>query len=116
MGIQKKTTSKKIPLRISTNALRHLDEIMGYIAFIRQQPLTAIKIGDAFFEAFNNIAGNPFAFRECEELSTKTKMYRRAACHSWSIVFKIMPAEIIILGIIHHSRKPGAYRTLGKIK
>ena len=116
MGRQKKTTLKNPPLRISGNALRHLDEITGYIAFIHHQPLNAVKVGDAFFKTFDKIAANPFAFRECEELATKTKIYRRAVCHSWSIIFKIMADEIVILGIIHQSRRPAVFSTLRKIK
>ena len=112
MGTKEKTTSKNIPLRISAAAIRHIDEITGYIAFIRHQPYNAIKVGDAFFETFDKIAANPFVFRECEEMATKTKMYRRAVCHSWSVIFKLLPTEIIILGIIHHSRRPVAYKAL----
>lgn len=116
MGQQKKTIAKNLPLRISQAALQHINEITGYIAFINHQTLNAVKVGDALFETFDRIAVNPFAFRECEELATKKKMYRRAVCYSWSIVFKITSVEIIILGIIHQSRRPAAFKTLRKIK
>jgi plasmid stabilization system protein ParE len=82
MGQQKKTTSKTYQIRLSTNALQNIDEITGYIAFINHQPLNAIKIGDAIFKVIDRILINPFSFKECEELPTKTKMYRRAVCLS----------------------------------
>ena len=31
--------------------MQSIDEITGYIAFINQQPLNAIKVGDALFAA-----------------------------------------------------------------
>ena len=70
MGRQKKTTTETYPLRISINALQNIDEITGYIAFINHQPLNAIKVGDALFKSFDKIASYPFAFKECEELSS----------------------------------------------
>jgi plasmid stabilization system protein ParE len=115
MGRQKKATSETIQIRISTNALRNIDEITGYIAFINHEPVSAISVGDAIFRVIDRIAQNPYAFRECTELSTKSKMYRRAVCLSWIIIYKITSAEIIILGIIHGSRKPSAVRTLRKM-
>ena len=82
MGRQAKTTPKTYQIRVSVNALQNIEEITGYIAFINQQPLNAIKVGDAFFEVIDRIAANPLAFRECEELPTRTKIYRRAVCYS----------------------------------
>jgi plasmid stabilization system protein ParE len=76
-------------LRISENALRNLDEITGYIAFIRHQPLNALSIGAKFFETIERIKKNPFAFREREEIPTSTKIYRKAVSSSWLIIFKI---------------------------
>ncbi len=116
MGRQKKTTPKTYTVRLSLNALQNIDEISGYIAFINQQPLNAIKTGDAIFDTIDKIAINPFVFKECEEIPTKTKMYRRAVCFSWSIIFRIKISEVIILGIIHQSRRPSKIITLRKIK
>ncbi len=115
MGRQKKTIAKTYTLRISNTALQHIDEITGYIAFINHQPLNAIKVGDALFGTFDKIAVNPLSFKECEELPTKSKIYRRAVCHSWSVIFKITGPEILIIGIIHHSRRPAAYKKLRKV-
>ena len=116
MGSSKKKTPAKYQLRLSANALQNIDEITGYIAFINHQPSNAIKVGDAIFKTFDRIALNPFSFKECEEISTKTKIYRRAVCFSWLIIYKITPVEIIILGIIHKSRKPARLKVLRKIK
>lgn len=65
MGEQKKTTAKTYAVKVSLNALQNIDEITGYIAFINQQPLNAIKVGDALFATIDRIAANPFLFRQC---------------------------------------------------
>jgi plasmid stabilization system protein ParE len=116
MGAQKKATPKAYEIRISANALQNLDEITGYIAFINLQPLNAIKVGDAIFTTIDKIAANPYAFKECEEIPTKTKMYRRASCLSWTIIYKISGIEIVILGIIHKARRPSRVKALRKVK
>lgn len=116
MGRKKKTTPTNFQVRLSQNAVLNIDEITGYIAFINHQPSNAIKVGDAIFATIDKIAANPFSYRECEELPTKTKMYRRAVCLSWSVIYKITETEIIILGIIHHSRKPAVFKSLRKVK
>jgi plasmid stabilization system protein ParE len=116
MGGQKKATSKAYQVRLSLNAIQNIDEITGYLAFINHQPLSAINVGNAFFETIDRIGTNPLAFRECQEIPSKTKMYRRTVCLSWIIVFKITDDEIIILGIIHTSRKPARLKIFKKIK
>ena len=116
MGRQKKKAATAYEVRISNNALQNIDEITGYIAFVNQQPLNAIKVGDALYKVIDRIARNPFAFRECEELATKTKMYRRALCHSWRIIYRIKNNTILVLGIIHSSRRPSIIRPLRRIK
>ena len=116
MGAKKETTPKTYQVRVSLNALQNIDEITGYIAFINQQPLNAIKIGDSIFKTIDRIAKNPFAFKQCEEIPTKTKMYRRALCLSWSIIYRIKNTGIVILGIIHQSRRPALKAKLRKIK
>jgi len=95
MGGKKKTTPKTYKVRIS---------------------LTAAKVGDSVFKTIDRIANNPFAFRECEEIRTKTKMYRRAVCLSWFIIYRVKTNEITILGIIHQSRRPSGRGKLRKIK
>jgi plasmid stabilization system protein ParE len=116
MGKQTKEIDKTYTVRLSFPAQQNIDEITGYIAFINQQPLNAIKVGDAFFTSIDKIALNPFAFKECAQLPTKTKMYRQASCYSWYIIYKITATEIVILGIIHQSRKPTRLKALRKVK
>jgi hypothetical protein len=49
MGEEKKTITKVYQVSVSLNALQNIDEITGYIAFINQQPIYAIKVGDELF-------------------------------------------------------------------
>jgi plasmid stabilization system protein ParE len=101
---------------VTINALKNFDEITGYIGIIRHQPLNAIKVGDKIMAAIDRIAANPTAFRECEVLPTRSKIYRRAVCLSWQIIYKIGDVEIVILGILHTSRKPTSVKKLRKVK
>jgi len=116
MGHSEEKASEAYSLRISDNALRNIDDITGYIAYIKHQPLTAIRLGDKIFQTIDRIELNPLAFRECWEIPTKTKIYRQAVCMSWLIIFKVKASQIVILGIIHSSRKPSMIRSLRKIK
>ena len=113
---KEKPTRKAYQIRLSENALQNIDEITGYIAFINHQPLNAIKVGDAVFNALDRIQSNPFAFIECPFIPTKTKIYRQAICLSWYIVYKVIDTQITILGIIHTSRKPSKIKVLRKVK
>ena len=116
MGKQKKATPETYQVRIADNALRNIDEITGYISFINLEPHNAIKVGDEIISTIKRIGQHPYAFRECDELATKAKMYRRAICLSWLIVYKIFDSEVIILGVIHSFRKPSGIKALRKIK
>jgi plasmid stabilization system protein ParE len=116
MGRQKKTAATAYEVKISANALQNIDEITGYIAFVNRQPLNAVKVGDAIYKVIDRIARNPFAFRECEELQTETKMYRRAICYSWQIIFRIKNNRALILGILHHSRRPSVIKPLRRVR
>ena len=112
MGGKKETASKSYEIRISENVLKNINEITGFIAFINLQPLNAIKVVDSFFKKFESIAKNPFAFKACEAIPTKSKMYRQAVCLSWLIIYKVVKTTITILGIIHSSRKPARIKAL----
>jgi plasmid stabilization system protein ParE len=116
MGKQAKPVTATYKVTLSNNALQNIDDITHYIAFVKLQPLNAIKVGDALFAAVDLIAVNPRAFKECELLPTKTKIYRQAVCLSWLIIYKIRGFEITVLGIIHGSRKPSKLRALRKVK
>jgi plasmid stabilization system protein ParE len=116
MAEKKKPSHQAYEVRISTNALLNIDEITGFIAFIKKQPYNAIKVGDTLFEMIETIGRNPLAYKECKEIPTKSKMYRSAYCLSWHIVFRIKENIVLILGIIHHSRRPSKIRKLRIIK
>jgi plasmid stabilization system protein ParE len=115
MGRTKEEAPKTYSLRVTEHAIQNIDNITGYIAYIRHEPLTAIRIGDEIFKTIDRIERNPLAFRECEEIPTKNKIYRKAVCLSWLIIYKIKPVEIVILGIIHGHRRPSRIRRLRKI-
>ncbi|MCX6230753.1 MAG: type II toxin-antitoxin system RelE/ParE family toxin [Bacteroidetes bacterium] len=106
MGTKKETIAKSYKVEISATAIRNIEEITGFIAFINHQPMNAIKVGDAIFKTIDKIALNPYVFRECLEIPTKNHIYRKAVCLSWIIIYKIKGEVIHILGIIHASRKP----------
>ena len=103
-------------MRVTENALRDLDNITGYIAYIKHQPLNAISVGDEILKTLDRIEKNPSAFRECEEMQTLNKIYRKAVCLNWLIIYKIKPAEIVILGIIHAHRRKSSIKNIRKIK
>lgn len=77
MDKQTQPAARAYQVRLSENAIQNIDEITGYIAFINHQPLNAIKVGDAFFEAIDKIGQNPCIYSECGLIPTKSKMYRQ---------------------------------------
>jgi plasmid stabilization system protein ParE len=116
MGKKTRTVETTYQVVISPNAITNINEITGYIAFINQQPLNAIKVGDAIFQAIDKIGERPYIFKECELIPTKNKIYRQARCLSWYIIYKIRNNQIKILGVIHSSRKPSKIKLLRKVK
>ncbi len=116
MGRKKAAIEKAYQIRLSENAVRNIDEIIDYIALIKHQPLNAIKVGDAIYGAIQEIEINPYIYKECSFIPTKSRIYRQKTCLSWYIIYKIAPPEIIVLGIIHTSRKPSKRKLLRKVK
>ncbi len=116
MDNTKEKASKNYSLRITENALQNIDDITGYIAYIKHQPLNAIRVGDKIFETISRIERNPLAFRECEVIPTKTKIYRKAVCMSWNIIYKVKASEVVVLGIIHGSRRPSKVKRFKNVK
>lgn len=112
----KEEAPKAYSLRVTENALQNLDSITGYIAYIKHEPLNAIRVGDEILKTIDRIEKNPSAFRECEEIPTINKIYRKAICLSWLIIYKIKPSEIVILGIIHGHRSQLRIKRLRKVK
>src|SRR5689334_22526465 len=112
MGKKEKAATQSRQIRILDSAYQDIENATNYIADINQQPLNAAKVADAIFDAIDKIALNPLAYKECEYLPSKTKMYRQAVCLSWLIIYKITNTEILILGVIHGARKPSTIRKL----
>jgi plasmid stabilization system protein ParE len=116
MGRTKEEAPKNYSLRVTEHALQNLDNITGYIAYLKHEPLNAIRAGDEILKTFDRIEKIPFALRECEEIPTINKIYRKAVCLSWLIIYKIKPPEIVILGIIHGHRRVSRIKSLRKVK
>lgn len=116
MGKEKKDTPETHKIRVLKAAFQDIDEITDFISIDNQQALNAIKVTETIWETINKIKHNPFAFKECELIPTKTKMYRQVVCLSWLIVYKITSTEIIILGVIHVARNPSKIKALRKVK
>lgn len=116
MGNTKEKNPKTYSLRLTENALQNIDDITGYIAYIKHQPLNAIRVGDNIFKTIDRIEQNPLAFWECKEIPTKTKVYRKAVCMSWNIIFKVKTSEIVVLGVVHGSRSSSKIKNLKKVK
>lgn len=55
MGGAKKQAPETYSLRVTKNALQNINDITGYIAFIKHKPLTAIRVGDKIFKTINRI-------------------------------------------------------------
>lgn len=116
MGTPKKRTSKTREIRVSNFAHQNIEDIIKYIAYTKQQPLSALKVNEAIENTITKISENPFAYKECEQLQTKFKIYRQTVCLSWLIIYKISTNEILILSIIHGARNPSQIKALRKVK
>ena len=89
MGREKAEDSKQYTLEISEKYFQNLEEIVDYIAFEKHQPLNAVKIGNGINKTMTKIIDNPLIYSECENLPTKTKIYREATYKTWLIIFKL---------------------------
>jgi plasmid stabilization system protein ParE len=116
MGRSEEDIKKAYALRITENAFQNINEITGYIAFVNHEPLNAIRVGDELFKTIDKIHINPTIFPECQEIPTINKIYRKAICIAWLIIFKIRPFEIVILGIIHQHRRPSSIKGIRKVQ
>ena len=112
MGTEKKTNPETYTLIVKDKFYQNFDQIVEYIAFIQKQPLNAIKVGDGIFETMAKIIENPMIYSECENIPTKTKMYREARYKTWLIVFKVKLYQIIILGVLSAKQKPNTFKKL----
>ena len=114
MAKKEKTTPQTRQVKVLAAAYQDIEQITDYIAVANQQPRNAVHVGESIWETIDKISDNPLAFKECSQLSTKTKMYRQAICLSWLVIYKVTSTEILILAIIHGARKPSKIRSLVK--
>lgn len=112
MGRKEVKDSKQYTLNITNNYFYNLQEIVDYILFEKHQPLNAIKIGNGINKAMSKIIENPLLYSECENLPTKSKIYREATYKTWLIIFKIKNYTITILGVLSGKRKTSSFRKL----
>jgi plasmid stabilization system protein ParE len=103
---------KNYSVNISRNAQEHLVDIEIFIAFKKEQPWNAIKVIDDFYKTFEAIKKNPWVFVKCKILPHKNNIYRQAKCHKWTIIFKIIDNNILILAIIHGANQSTSYNDL----
>jgi plasmid stabilization system protein ParE len=114
MGKQKTTGSKTYTLIIKNRYYDNLEQIVDYIAFIQKQPLNAIKVGDGISKAMLKIINNPLIYAECENIPTKTKIYREAGYKSWLIIFKVKASQVTILAVLSGKQKPTFFKKIIK--
>ena len=104
-------------LRITDNAIDNLEEILFYLEFIKYSPDSAKRAKTKIIQKIKkNILIHPHSYRECEEIITKTKIYRKALCSPYWIIYKIKPFEIVILGFIHTSQSSSKTKALRRVK
>lgn len=110
MGKEKSGNSSSYALIISHKYYEDLEQIVDYIEFVKFHPLNAIKVGDGIPKTMNKIILNPTIDSECENIPTKSKIYREAVYKTWQIVFKLKGNTITILGVLSGKRKPSRFR------
>ena len=116
MAKKEKTTAQVRKIVLHDQAYKDIDNIIDFIAQDNQQPLNAIKVGERIFATIERIENSPFVFKECEQLVTKSKMYRQASCLSWLIIYKITSTQIVVLAVMHSARNPSKIKKLRKFK
>jgi plasmid stabilization system protein ParE len=112
MGKEKIGYSKPYTLIISQKYYDDLEQIVDYIEFVKLQPFNAIKVGNGIQDTMNKIILNPTIYAECENIPTKSKIYREAGYKSWLIVFKLKGDAVTILGVLSGKRKPSSFRKI----
>ena len=112
MGTEKKTHPEPYTLIVKDKFYQNLDQIVEYIAFVQKQPLNALKVGDGISETMAKIIENPLIYSECENIPTKTKIYREARYKTWLVVFKVKALQVTILGVLSAKQKPTTFRKL----
>lgn len=112
MEKQRKGNSESYKLIIQPFYFESLEKIVDYIANVKNEPLNAIKVGRGINKAMKKIVHNPTSYSECENLPTKSKIYREARFKSWLIIFKIQNFEVTILGVLNGRQKLSTFKKL----
>lgn len=97
-------------LVISDKYYSDLEKIVDYIEFVNHQPINAVKVARGINETMDKIILNPTIYAECENIPTKTKIYREAVYKTWQIVFKLKGKNITILGVLSGKIKPSRFK------
>jgi plasmid stabilization system protein ParE len=112
MGIRNSEDQETYSLIVNDKYFTDLKEILDYIAIKQMQPLNAIKVSIGINSAMNKIILNPTIYAECENIPTKSKIYREAVYKTWQIIFKLKGNQITILGVLSGKRKPSSFRKI----
>jgi plasmid stabilization system protein ParE len=113
MGIRNSESQEAYTLIVNDKYFKYFKDLKGildYIAIKQKQPLNAIKVSIGINTAMNKIILNPTIYSECENIPTKTKIYREANYKSWLIVFKLKGDVVTILGVLSGKRKTSTFR------
>jgi plasmid stabilization system protein ParE len=97
-------------LVISNKYYSDLDKIVDFIEFVKLQPLNAVKVAKGINATMNQIILNPTIYSECENIPTKSKIYREAVYKTWQIVFKLKGNNVTILGVLSGKIKPSRFK------
>jgi len=85
-------------------AQQHLKEIYDYIG--AGSPKNALAVSQKIVVLSKSLSRLPFRFEECEQLKTKTGIYRKATCLSYKIIYRVKQSRVEILAIFHSSQNP----------
>ena len=83
MGTKQTRDFKQYSLIVSEKYYSNLQEIVDYIRFVKHQPRNSVKVGDGIQDTMNKIILNPTIYAECENIPTKSKIYREAIYKTW---------------------------------
>ena len=112
MGIRNSENQEAYSLIVKGKYFTDLRKILDYIAIKQKQPLNAIKVSFGINCTMNKIIMNPTIYAECENIPTKSKIYREAVYKTWQIIFKLKGNKVTILGVLSGKRKPSRFREI----
>jgi hypothetical protein len=73
---------------------------------------TVVKAAAGINKTMSKIIDNPLAYAECENIPTKTKIYREAGYKSWLVIFKVKSKQVTILGVLSGKQKAATFKSL----